>query len=234
MLHSSVMKGSDLLKMDLTSEAENVWQPTPHGRFLAKVLSENNFVENLSVLELGSGVGNHTILLLRQGVKHLVATEITKEFQETTRRNVSKNLPEATNIEYRVADWLDTAGQFDAVVTNPPFCKSGKQNRRYYIDSLILDAHKRLLPNGLLIFVQSSMADIAKTLRRLEENGFSAEVVDQEENLFRDYYFEDEAFMEEIQTVPNGFEVRDGSHYETLYVVKARLQSWSPPEGAHI
>ena len=39
--------------------------------------------------------------------------------------------------------------------------------------------------------------------------------------------------MEEIRRVPNGFEVRDGIHYETLYVVHARLRPWSPPATAH-
>ena len=222
----------DLLVMDLSMGAED-WTPTPHGQCLAEVLAENNLVEGKTVLELGAGTGNHTILLARQGAKHIVATEITQELVDTTEVNVKRNVPEAS-MEYRVADWLATDGSFDVVVTNPPFCKSGKQNRRYYIDSLILDAHKRLNANGTLIFVQSSMADLAKTLERLNENGYEARVIGERRGPFRDYYFEDEQFMKESASVVGGFDVVEGVHYETLSVIAATLRDYTPPAGAHI
>ena len=38
----------------------------------------------------------------------------------------------------------------------------------------------------------------------------------------------------EIRDVPNGFEVRDGTHYETLFVLRAKLRAWTPPAGAHV
>ena len=219
--------------MDLSVPGD-VWDPTPHGIFMSEVLAANNFVEGKRVLELGGGAANHTIVLVRQGAKHLVTTEITSEFLDTTRVNVERNCPGATHVEYRVADWLNTEGKFEVLITNPPFCKSGKQNRRYYIDSLILDGHQRLVPGGTLVFVQSSMADLAMTLRRLDQNGFDARVVDRRRGPFRDYYFKDESFMREIAEVPHGFEVEDGTHYETLFVIEATLRPWTPPEGAHI
>ena len=150
----------------------------------------------------------------------------------TTRRHVARTCPDAKTIASRAADWLHTDGQFDVLVTNPPFAKSGKRNRRYFIDSLILDSHKRLRAGGDLVFVQSSMADIEKTSRRLKENGYAVEIIGSTQGPFRDYYFEDETFMEEMQHVENGFEIRDGTHYETLYVVRARLLAWSPAKGA--
>lgn len=225
----------DLLQMDL-SGGDDDWSPTPHGQLLALALVENNLVRGKSVLELGAGMGNHTILLLRQGARSLVATEITAERLETTRRNVERNMvapwPEA-DIEYRAADWLSTPGRFDVLVTNPPFMACGMQNRRYFIDSLILDAHKSLNPGGTLVFVQSSMADTAKSTRRLEENGYAVRTLATSRGPFRDYYFEDPAFMQEIQTVPDGFEMEDGLHIETLTVLVAELQPYSPPEIAH-
>lgn len=213
---------------------EDDWRITPHGRFLGEVLAEHELVAGKSVLELGAGQGNHTIILARQGPKRLVATEITEDLLETTRTNVENNVERAGFVEYRVADWLETEGTFDVIVTNPPFARSGKQNRRYFLDALALDSHKRLQPEGELVFVQSSMADLAKTRRRLAENGFTCEILAERSGLFRDYYFEDETFMEEIRSVPNGYEVRDGRHYETLHVVRARLQPWTPPPGAHV
>ena len=228
----SAQDRNDYLNMDLSTPGD-VWEPTPHGVFLGEVLAANNMVRDQHVLELGGGAANHTIILLRQGARHVVVTEINETFLDTTRANVARNVPEADNIEFRVADWLDTPGKFDVVVTNPPFCKSGKRNRRYFIDSLILDSNKRLKEGGRLVFIQSSMADVRKTLRRLDENGYDARIIDSRRGPFRDYYFEDETFMNEMQHVPNGFKVRDGVHTETLYVVTGTLRPWSPPAGAH-
>lgn len=223
----------DLLEMQLAAGAED-WKPTPHGRFLAEVLASRNIVEGRTVLELGAGVGNHTVILLRQGARKVVATEITEGLLETTRENVRRNIEDDSNCEYRVADWLSTDGTFDMVITNPPFAKSGQRNRRYFIDSLILDAHKRLREGGQLVFVQSSMADVAKSERRLWENGFQVERLGKKRGPFRDYYFEDQTFMDEIKGVPNGYEVEDGTYYETLHVLRATLKSFAPPAGAHI
>ena len=102
------------------------------------------------------------------------------------------------------------------------------------IDSLILDAHKRLNANGTLIFVQSSMADLAKTLDRLDENGYDARVLGERSGPFRDYYFKDEDFMAESRAVEGGFEEREGVHYETLSVIAATLRDYAPPADAHI
>ena len=227
------MTPDELLEMDL-SVGGGDWKPTPHGEHLASVLAHQNLVADQEVLELGGGVANHTIILLRQGPTKLVTTEITKERLRTTRTNVEHNCGVDPRIEYRVANWLDTEGRFDVVISNPPFAKSGKQNRRYFIDRLILDAHHRLRRGGLLVFVQSSMADIAKSWRRLEENGYEPRRLGETEGPFRDYYFEDQTFMEEIQTVPDGFEVRDGTYYETLVVLGSRLRPWKPPAGADL
>ncbi len=214
--------------MDLVAEGD-AWRPTPHGRFLAEVLASENLVENRRVLELGAGVANHTILLARQGAAEVVATEITEERIATTRTNVERNCSEeAERVTYVVADWLDVEGAFDVVVTNPPFCKSGKRNRRYFIDALILDAHKCLVDGGRLLFVQSSMADLGRTRRELERNGFRVEILDSTRGPFRDYYFEDPEFMREIQSVENAFEVVDGAYYERLYVIAATLEPWTP------
>ncbi len=226
------MASPNLLEMDLVARTDD-WSPTPHGIFMAEVLARHNVVRGKEVLELGGGLGNHTILLARQGARRVVTTEIEAGRSETTRRNVDANCPDATNVAYRVADWLNTDGEFDVVTSNPPFAKSGPRNRRYFIDALILDVHKRLRPDGHLVFVQSSMADLAKTQRRLEENGFDSRILESREGPFRDSYFEDETFMEEIKGVPDGYEVRDGTYYETLFVIMARLPPWAPREGAH-
>ncbi len=214
-----------VLDMDYDLRGDD-WKPTPHGVLMGEAIADYPALfAGRDVLELGGGVGNHTVPMVRLGARRVVTTEILKERSDTTRRSVERNCPDSNVVEYRVADWLHTEGTFDVVVANPPFAKSGKRNRRYFIDSLILDAHKRLRPGGDLIFVQSSMADIKKTRRRLVENGFDVEILRTSEGPFRDYYFEDESFMEEIKSVDGGFEVRDGTYFETLFVARGRLTS---------
>ncbi|MEM6569349.1 MAG: methyltransferase [Planctomycetota bacterium] len=222
-----------LLEMDLQSSGGD-WTPTPHGRWLAQMLAEHDLVRDRDVLELGAGVANHTILLYRRGARSIVATEIADEFLATAKTNYERNCGTDTDVEFRVADWLDTPGRFDTVVTNPPFCQSGKQNRRYYIDSLVLDAHKRLRKGGEIVFVQSSMADVEKTKRLMDDNGFDVEEIGRTSGPFRDYYYDDPTFLEEIERVEGGYEERDGVRYETLVVLHGRLRDWSPPPTAHL
>jgi predicted RNA methylase len=207
-----------------TQDAED-WQPTPHGRFMAGVLHENpELYADREVLELGAGTALHTVLLERGGAKRVVATEHREDLLATVRANLEAHgCGERT--ELRVADWLGTEGRFDVVVANPPFCKSGMRNRRYFIDELILNGFRRLRRDGTLLFVQSSMADFAKTERRLAENGFEVRRLDQTRGPFRDYYYEEPGFLEEARRVDGGFSTLDGEDFEDLAVFAATLRA---------
>ena len=108
-------------------------------------------------------------------------------------------------------------------MANPPFAKSGKRYCRYFIDMLILDAHKLVRPGGRLVFVQSSMSDTPRSLRLMAEHGMQVRIVGETDGPFRDYYFEDEAFLREMAQVPGGYDVREGVHYERLIVFEAVL-----------
>jgi predicted RNA methylase len=220
-------------EMDLVA-GEDDWSPTAHGLFLGDAIAAGDFVRDREVLELGAGVGNHTILLLRKGASRIVATEITDSRVATARANVELNCPDlADRVEYRTADWLDGDDQFDVVTTNPPFAMSGRRNRRYFIDELILRASRRLRDEGELLFVQSSMADVSKALSRLDENGYDANVIATRSGPFREYYFEDPTFIEEARRVEGGFEERDGVFYETLSIIHGKLRRFTPPEFIH-
>ncbi|MEM6793128.1 MAG: methyltransferase [Acidobacteriota bacterium] len=205
-----------------------VWNPTPHGVHLGKMLLGLDF-SGEHVLELGTGCGIHAILLARQGAVRLTLTEIDAATNENAAHNLRKNgvdLP----VTYHVADWTAVPGAsytggapWDAVVTNPPFAKSGKRFRRYFIETLILDAHKLVKPGGRLVFIQSSMADIPRSVRLMEENGMRVRIVGETDGPFRDYYYEDEAYMREMAAIPHGYQMRDGQHYERLIVFEATL-----------
>ena len=218
----SLQFGDHLLKLDVP---EGVWNPTPHGIHLGNMLLQLDFTSQ-NVLELGTGCGIHAILLALRGAARLTLTEIEAAICDNARHNLAANAV-MTPAEYVVADWTavphGSDAPWDCVVTNPPFAKSGKRYRRYFIDTLILDAHKLVRPGGRLVFVQSSMADIRRSLRLMAEHGMKVRIVGETDGPFRDYYFEDDAYLREMAQVPGGYDVRDGVHYERLIVFEAVL-----------
>lgn len=211
--------GDHQLELDVPA---GVWNPTPHGVHLGQCLTRMDF-EADRVLELGTGCGIHAILLARRGAKELVVTEIDEAILANARHNLEKHACDLP-VTYVKSDWTRVSeGGFDTVVTNPPFAKSGKRYRRYFIDTLILDAHKLLRPGGRLVFVQSSMADIPRSVRLMEENGMQLRICGETDGPFRPYYFEDPAFLVEMASTPGAYEVRSGVHCERLIVFEATL-----------
>ncbi|MHC4219657.1 MAG: methyltransferase, partial [Planctomycetota bacterium] len=178
---------------------EGVWNPTPHGVHLGHMLQRLDLT-GMHVLELGTGCGIHAILIARRGAARMTLTEIDAAVCDNARHNLARN-GVTTPADFVLADWTAVpesshAGEapWDCVVANPPFAKAGKRYRRYFIDTLILDAHKLVRPGGWLVFVQSSMADIPRSVRLMEENGMEVRVVGETDRPFRDYYFEDERY----------------------------------------
>ncbi len=217
--------GDHLLELDVP---KGVWNPTPHSIHLGNMLLRLDF-SGEHVLELGTGCGILAILLARRGAARMTLTEIDGVIFDNARHNLAANEVK-TPAEYVVADWTalpgashDGKAAWDCVVTNPPFAKSGKRYRRYFIDTLILDAHKLVRPGGRLVFVQSSMADIPRSIGLMEEHGMQVRIVGETSGPFRDYYFEDEAYMREMAQVPGGYDIRYGVHYERLIVFEAEL-----------
>lgn len=216
--------GEHELELDVP---EGVWNPTPHGIHLGNMLLELSF-EGEHVLELGTGCGIHAILIARRGAARLTVTEIEAAIHDNARHNLAKHgvtIP----LAYVTCDWTAVpgashdGGTYDVLVTNPPFAKSGKRYRRYFIDTLILDAHKLVRPGGRLVFVQSSMADVPRSLRLMADHGMAVRIVGETDGPFRDYYYDDPAYLREMALIPGAYDVRDGVHHERLIVFEARL-----------
>lgn len=211
--------GEHVLELDVP---ESVWMPTPHGVHLGNMICKMDF-HDAKVLELGTGCGLHAILLARQGAGVLTVTEIAQETLDNARHNIEKHGVQIP-VEYQLADWTHVeGGPHDVLIANPPFAKSGKTYRRYFIDKLILEAHTLLKRGGRLVFVQSSMADIPRTVRLMHECGMKVEVVGETDGPFRDYYFDHPDYIVEMAQVPGAYSVRDDTHYERLIVFEARV-----------
>jgi predicted RNA methylase len=211
-----------------TTESDT-WKETNHGRIMSESISDLqniDFFKNKKVLELGGGCANHTKLILENEPEHLVTTEINQERLEITKQAVEEHFGNVHNCKFVIADWLDVDGTYDIVITNPPYFVSGKYNRRYFIDELILNSHKRLLPGGYLVFVQSSMADIKLTEDRMMENGYRFEIIKEQSFEWRDYYFQDPSFIKMCDEKSGSYFMKDGDRWETLYVVQGKLRPY--------
>jgi len=218
-IHFEARFGEHMLELDVPG---GVWNPTPHGVHLGNMLLELDFTDE-HVLELGTGCGIHAILIARGGARALTLTEIEQPILDNAYHNLRKHGVEVP-VDGLVADWIQVAGgPYDCLVTNPPFAKSGKRYRRYFIDTLILEAHKLVRPGGRFVFIQSSMADVPRTMRMLDEHGMHVRILGETDGPFRDYYFEDPAFRSEMAAIPGAYQVRDGNYYERLVAFEARL-----------
>ena len=140
-------------------------------------------VFNSGQMDIRGATGLARGVIARRGAARMTLTEIEASIHDIARHNLAKN-GVATPTEYVVADWTAVPGAshegkapWDCLVSNPPFAKSGKRYRRYFIDTLILDAHKLLRSGGALVFVQSSMADIPRSIRLMEEHGMDIRIM---------------------------------------------------------
>ena len=199
-----------------------VWNPTPNGIHLGHMLARMDF-SGQHVLELGTGCGIHAIIIARQGAAKMTLTDLEQPILDNAKHNLAKH-DVTCPTEYVVGDWTHVDGEpCDTLVTNPPFAKSGKRYRRYFVDTLILDAHKLVRPGGRLVFVHSSMADIRRSINLMEQNGMTVRIAGETSGPFRDYYFEDPAYIKEMAAIPGCYTIQDGTHYERLIVFEATL-----------
>jgi methylase of polypeptide subunit release factors len=213
-----------IIKINLSGEA---WKPTPHGHALAQgMVNVPHVFCGKSVIEIGAGTGIHAILALKLGAKNIDITDISEEVNQVAKENAEFNQVKYRNVW--VKDWMNfepISEGYQMVLCNPPFCKSGTPNRRWFITEMIQQSHKFLNPGGYLIFSQSSMANFKQTEAELEEAGFMHEVVYSTRGLFRDYYFTEPGFIEESRQVKDGFEIIEGEYIETLQVYLATLKA---------
>ncbi len=232
--HAASLEGDNLypqtLKADFGDKTyafdvpAGVWNPTPHGIHLGNMLLKLDFTGE-HVLELGSGCGIHTVLLAERGAKELTVTEIVQDALDNTKHNLDK-FDVTIPVNYEIADWVQVSmkgSPYDTLVSNPPFAKSGKRYRRYFYDTMIHEAHKLVKPGGRMIFINSSMADISRSIKLMQEWDMSVRIVGETSGPFRPYYFEDERYMLEMAAIPGAYTLIDGVHHERLIVYEATL-----------
>jgi len=168
---------------------ENVYEPAEDTFLLADNIDAR---KGERVLELGTGCGLLAILAAKAGAK-VVATDINQAALECAHANAVAHRVEDC-INFRLGDLFEpvTEEHFDLVIFNPPYLpvepeealcgpldrawEAGPDGRRI-IDRFLRELPNHLTPNGRVLFVQSSLANISKTLRVLETSGFKANTI---------------------------------------------------------
>lgn len=215
----SYLFGSVVVKIH---QKEGVWKLTPHGQTLGDGMAKvRHSLIGKTIIEIGVGTGVHAIAAMHLGARAIDVTDIDAAAVESAIDNARLN-----GVSFRHGwqrDWLnfDPEESYDVVLCNPPFCKAGTPDRRFFIQSLIRESPRFLRPGGHLLFVQSSMAHFARTEQELTEAGFYFTPVHEARGIFRDYYFSEPNFISESREFPGGFEEINGTYVETLRVYLA-------------
>ena len=165
------------------------------------LLADNLQVERMSqVLEIGTGTGIIAIMAARRA-RMVIATDINPYALECAVKNIIAN--KAFNVELRKGHLFQPVEneKFDLILFNTPYLPSldeenvddeldtawnGGIDGREVIDQFLDELKHHLNPGGQVQLVQSSLSDIDKTLKKLEELGFEASVTAREKCFFEE------------------------------------------------
>lgn len=145
-----------------------------------------------SVLEVGCGCGLVALLAARKAAR-VVATDLNPMAVEAAKMNVQANGLEA-QIEVRLGDLFEPVRpgeKFDLIVFNPPYLPPDVEEPRDWLTRAWCGGEKGrkvterfihgiagfLKPKGRVLLVQSSLAGIEETRRKLRAEGFSVRTV---------------------------------------------------------
>jgi release factor glutamine methyltransferase len=150
------------------------------------------------VLELGAGAGALSVVAARVPHTDVTAVDLSRRALLSTRVNAARHGRRVRTLRGDLT--APVAGeQFDVVVSNPPYVPTatddlpahglarafdGGCDGRLVLDRVCAEAPRVLRPGGRLLVVHSAFNDPAVTVRRLQEQGMSAEVVVRHEHPF--------------------------------------------------
>jgi release factor glutamine methyltransferase len=173
---------------------EDVYRPAEDSLMLADA------VKGLrgSVLDVGCGSGLASLSAARSA-ESVLGVDINPEAVACAVDNAKKNgLGNATFIQSDL--FSNVEGQYDAILFNPPYLPTsddehvaglldkafdGGKDGRTVLERFLDDFANHLKPEGVLYLVQSSLNDLEKTEKKLNDSGFRTEVINQQ-----DFFFE--------------------------------------------
>jgi SAM-dependent methyltransferase len=190
-------------------DIEDVLFPTDFGLALLRTVRECAFEMDGRVLDVGCGAGNFVCAFAKHGAREVVGIDSWRSCVEMSRHNCRQNgltddkvvlLPHS--IEAYKPD-----RPFDLVVSNPPHLPDillerprrgidvaalGGEDGRVLYDAILDSLDRLLCPGGVLLLAHSSLADTPRTMMRLTQMGYMAEILQSHEMdlpllAYRDY-----------------------------------------------
>ncbi|WP_238448092.1 50S ribosomal protein L11 methyltransferase [Micromonospora sp. 4G55] len=185
--------------MKLRIEADErgeVLVPTDVGMSLLSAFNHDPSisVEGARVLDVGCGSGLYTVAMLLAGAAHVTALDINAACTRVAVDNLARNGIDLSRVTVEVADLarLEITRPWDVVVCNPPHLPSdpayamedgidtalvGGLDGRAMYDVLLARLDELLAPRGTLLLTHSSLTDIQRTCRQLEQAGYRCRTV---------------------------------------------------------
>lgn len=193
-----------------------------------EILLSSLAAESLSagsrVLDVGTGTGALAVAAAARG-SLVTAVDVSRMALTSAFLN---GLVRGRRIRVRRGDlFAPVKGhRFDLIVSNPPYVPEPTTNRnpshtwdagptgRDILDRLCTQSRHMLRPGGVLLMVQSSVADVAKTCGMLRGSGLRAEVLTRSRGPFGPVMRERAPWLEK-----HGF-IEAGAYEEDLVVVR--------------
>ncbi len=174
-----------------------VYEPAEDSFLFAKNLQVNR---RDRVLEIGTGTGIIAMIASRK-CSTLLATDVNPHAIDCTLKNIIAN--KIYNVELRKGDLFEPVQgeKFDLILFNTPYLPTSEEEKvdseieaawdggldgRKVIDRFIDGLKDHLNPGGRVQLVQSSLSDIDKTIKRLNEMDFEASVIAREKCFFEE------------------------------------------------
>jgi release factor glutamine methyltransferase len=220
----------------ITLGTHDVTPPTPYTLLLAEKIPD---LAGLTVIDIGTGSGILGILASMQGAAQVYVIDTNPVAITAAMDNAEQNgvrllhLPCGDTIIP-----LPDGETLDVVISNPaqlplpePEADSPLLRQHYYagsdgrgmIEEVIRAASTRLAPSGRLFMVHNSVTDFPKSMALMKTLGLEPKVIAEQTMVLRPLF--DRDWIDQLGGASAGlYTIKDGTPYETIYVVEAHRQ----------
>jgi release factor glutamine methyltransferase len=167
-----------------------VFKPHSDSWLLAAQLGREPRLSGATVLDLCTGSGLLAIEAARRGAREVTAVDVSRRAVLATRLNARLN---GVRVRALRGDLFGAVAgrRFDLILSNPPYLPSegtepprrgaaraweGGFDGRAFINRICNEAQAHLAPDGVLLLLQSSLADVAATSGALATHGLEVSV----------------------------------------------------------
>jgi release factor glutamine methyltransferase len=168
---------------------ENVYEPAEDSFLFAENL---NVRRGCKVIDIGTGCGILAVIAAKKAAQ-VVAIDVNPYAVKCAKNNAQIN-GIGNRISFVQGDLfapLRIRKEFDLILFNAPYLPSEKNEKnswiewawaggtsgRNVIDKFLCEAPKHIRPDGEILLMQSTLSNVERTIRSLDESGLEAKVI---------------------------------------------------------